>query len=70
LLTVGASIRRLRCTGGVPSGTVLWSALLPTSRETVVTHTGLSRGFGQGGGVRHVLPYRHADGGVVVGVRW
>ena len=55
MLTVMGSIRRMRCQLRGASGTVLWSALLPTSRETVVTHTGL----GQGGGVRQGLPYRH-----------
>ena len=49
------SIRRMRCNLRAASGTVLWSVLLPTSRETVVTDTGSV----QGGGVRQGLPYRH-----------
>jgi hypothetical protein len=54
LLTVGSSILRMQCRGPMGSGTVLWSALLPTSRETGITHTEQ----GQGGGVRQVLPLR------------
>ena len=61
LPTVGLSILRMRCPGSIASGTLLWSVLLPTSRETVVTHTEL----GQGGGVRQALPLRRRDGGRV-----
>lgn len=64
MLTVTGTILRMRCIGGYQSGTVLWSVLLPASRETVVTHTGL----GQGGCVRHALPLRHDGRNVVVGV--
>jgi hypothetical protein len=64
LLTVTGSILQMRCTAGTASGTVLWSVLLPASREMVVTHTGL----GQGGGVRQVLPLRHDSRGFVMGV--
>jgi hypothetical protein len=64
LLTVTCSILPMRCTAGISSGTVLWSVLLPASRQAVVTHTGL----GQGGGVRRVLPLRHDRRGFVVGV--
>jgi hypothetical protein len=42
LLTVMVSIRRMRCNRGQPSGTVLWSVLLPLGRETAVTNTGLA----------------------------
>ena len=64
MLTVTDSILPMRCTAGTASGTVLWSGLLPASRETAVTHTGL----GQGGGVRHGLPLRRDTCGCVVGV--
>jgi hypothetical protein len=64
LLTVTDSILQMRCTAGTASGTVLWSGLLPASRETAVTHTGL----GQGGGVRHGLPLRRDTRRCVVGV--
>jgi hypothetical protein len=64
LLTVTGSILPMRCTAGTASGTVLWSVLLPTSRETAVTLTGL----GQGGCVRHGLPLRRDTRGCVVGV--
>lgn len=64
MLTVTESILPMRCTAGISSGTVLWAVLLPASRETVVTHTGL----GQGGGVRHGLPLRHDSRSFVVGV--
>jgi hypothetical protein len=62
LLTVTGTILPMRCNAAWASGTVLWSVLLPASRETVVTHTGL----GQGGCVRQGLPLRH-DSNVVVG---
>jgi hypothetical protein len=58
LLTVGSSILQMQCRGPMGSGTVLWSALLPTSRETGITHTEQ----GQGGGVRQVLPLRRRPG--------
>jgi hypothetical protein len=64
LLTVTGTILPMRYTAGTASGTVLWSVLLPASRETAVTHTGL----GQGGGVRQGLPLRHDARGFVVGV--
>ena len=57
LLTVASSILPMRCPAPIGSGTVLWSALLPTSRETGITHTGQE----QGGGVRQVLPVRRSD---------
>jgi hypothetical protein len=63
LLTVTGTILPMRYTAGTASGTVLWSVLLPASRETVATDTGL----GQGGGVRQVLPLRHASRGFAVG---
>lgn len=65
MLTVTVSIRQMRCTAGTASGTVLWSVLLPASRETLVTDTGL----GRGGRVRQGLPLRHASGFVVGGHR-
>jgi hypothetical protein len=64
LLTVTDAIRPMRCTAAIASGIVLWSVLLPASRETRVTHTGL----GQGGGVRQGLPRRHDIRGLVVGM--
>ena len=64
MLTVTYSILPMRCTAGTASGTVLWSVLLPTSREAALTLTGL----GQGGGVRQGLPLRRDTRGVVVGV--
>jgi len=63
LLTVTCSILPMRCTAAIASGTVLWSVLLPASRETLVTDTGL----GQGGRVRQGLPLRHDRLGFVVG---
>jgi len=57
LPTAASSILSMRCPAPIGSGTVLWSALLPTSRETGITHTGQE----QGGGVRQVLPVRHSD---------
>ena len=62
LLTVAVTILPMRCPAPIGSGTVLWSALLPTSRETAITHTGQQRG----GGVRQVLPVRLGDRGGVV----
>jgi hypothetical protein len=63
LLTVTGTILPMRCTAGTASGTVLWSVLLPASRETVVTHLGT----GQGGGVRHNQPLRREARGWPVG---
>ena len=63
LLTVAVTILRMRCPAPIRSGTVLWSALLPTSRETAITHTEQ----GQGGGVRQVLPLRRNNRGSVLG---
>jgi hypothetical protein len=62
LLTVTGSILPMRCNAAIASGTVLWSVLLPASRETLVTDTGL----GRGGRVRQGLPLRH-DTRFVVG---
>lgn len=50
MLTVHGIIQPMQCTATFVSGTVLWSHLLPTSREMQITYTGLRRG----GGVRHV----------------
>ena len=66
LPTAGGSFRWMRCTAGSASGTVLWSALLLASKESVVTHTG----SGLGGGVRDGLPLSHDHRGLVVGVVW
>ena len=63
MLTVTGSILPMRCTAAMSSGTVLWSVSLLTSRETLVTDTGL----GQGGRVRQGLPLRHDRFGFVVG---
>ena len=65
MLTVTGTILPMRSTRAYQSGTVLWSVLLPASRETVVTHTGL----GQGGGVRQGLPLRRGRCDFVVGER-
>ena len=62
MLTVRESILRMRYAAGIPSGTVLWSHLLPVSKETCVTHRG------QGGGVRKELPF-DCDASVKVGLR-
>ncbi len=61
MLTVTGSILPMRCNAAIASGTVLWSVLLPASRETLVTH-----GLGRGGRVRQGLPLRH-DTRFVVG---
>jgi len=66
LLTVIGTIRRMRYNRRAASGIVLWSALLPTSRERAVTHLGSV----QGGGVRQGLPYRQVGRGVGVGASW
>lgn len=63
MLTVTGSIPRMRYAVGIPSGTVLWSVLLPTGRETVLTGTG-SR---LEGSVRQVLPVRYSSFGFVAG---
>ena len=55
----GRPTGRMRCTAGYSSGTVLWSVLLPTGRETEVTWSVL----GQGGGVRDDLPLRRVERG-------
>ena len=62
MLTVTCSILPMRSTATIASGTVRWSVLLPTSRETLVTDTGL----GRGGRVRQGLPLRH-ESQIVVG---
>ena len=59
MLTDGNPIVPMRCTGECSSGMVLWSGLLPTGRETVVTWWVL----GQGGGVRDDLPLRRVERG-------
>ena len=59
MLTVRESIVRMLCTAGFPSGTVLWSVLLPTGREMDVTWSGP----GLGGGVRDDLPLRRGERG-------
>lgn len=63
MLTVTGTILPMQCTAGTASGTVLWSVLLPASRETVVTHAGL----GQGGCVRQGLPLPDDSRGFDVG---
>ena len=52
------SIVQMRCTEAIPSGTVLWSVLLPTGREMEVTSV-----LGQEGGVRVDLPLRRGERG-------
>ena len=66
MLTVMVSIRRMQCRPTAASCTFLWSALLPVSREMVVT----DRGSVQGGGVRQLLPYRQDGRDACVGARW
>lgn len=67
MLTVPCSIPQMPYALATPSGTVLWSVLLPAGRETVLTGTG-SR---LEGGVRQVLPVRYRGLGSVAGVlRW
>lgn len=63
MLTVRGLISQMRSIAGMASGTVLWSVLLPTSRETLVTHSGL----GQGGRVRQGLPLCDNGRGFVMG---
>jgi hypothetical protein len=53
------------CTEAIPSGTVLWSVLLPRVRETGVTWSVL----GKEGAVRHELPLRRVERGYDVRVR-
>jgi hypothetical protein len=67
LLTGQSSIRPMRCTGLLASGTVLWSALLPTSRETAITRTEQGLKQGRGGGVRPSLPLRRSHRGLTAG---
>ena len=66
LLTVGSSILRMPCTATTASGTVLWSGLLPTSRETEITQTEQ----GRGGGVRHGQPLRRSHRGFLMEQLW
>jgi hypothetical protein len=66
LLTVKGQSSQMRCTAGMASGTVLWSVLLLTSRETLVTVSG----SGRGGRVRQDLPLCHDGRGLAVGVGW
>ena len=63
LLTVECSIPRMRSAGATASGTVRWSVLLLTGRETVLTRLG----FGLEGSVRQMLPVRYASPGLVAG---
>jgi len=53
----------MRYIAPTPSGTVLWSVLLLTGRETVLTRLG----FGLEGSVRQMLPVRYASPGLVAG---
>ena len=48
---------QMRCTARTPSGTFLWSALLPNGKETPVTECG----SGRGGYVPHGLPMGRDD---------
>jgi len=57
------SIPSMQYAGAIPSGTVLWSVLLPTGRETMLTGMG-SR---LEGSVRQVLPVRYSSRGFVAG---
>ena len=63
MLTVERPIPPMRYMAPTPSGTVLWSVLLLTGRETVLTRSG----FGLEGSVRQMLPVRYASPGVVAG---
>ena len=63
MLTVADSIPQMRYAVATPSGTVLWSVLLPTGRETVLTVTRPRLE----GGVRQVLPVRYDSRGDVAG---
>ncbi|BBX67285.1 hypothetical protein MPSYJ_07460 [Mycolicibacterium psychrotolerans] len=66
MLTVEGLIQRMRYRRSEASGTVLWSALLPTGREARLTRSGL----GLERGVRQVLPVRYtSDGFVARGLR-
>ena len=53
------SIHAMPCNGRRGSGTVLWSGLLPASRESDITELGQTLG----GQVRRVIPIRRSDGG-------
>lgn len=64
MLTVTYSIPPMRYMALTASGTVRWSVLLPTGRETVLTRSG----FGLEGSVRQMLPMRYAGAGLVAGV--
>jgi len=57
------SIPPMRYAVAIASGTVLWSVLLPTGRETVLT----AKGSRLEGSVRQVLPVRYSSRGVVAG---
>ena len=63
MLTVRVTIQRMRCKAQLASGTVLWSVLLPMSRETATTRTG----SGLEGSVRQVLPVRYDSVNPVAG---
>ncbi|GAS99766.1 uncharacterized protein RMCC_6731 [Mycolicibacterium canariasense] len=49
LLTVAMLIKQLPNTAGTGSGTVLWSVLLPVSREMEITAMGLGPEMGREG---------------------
>lgn len=53
----GGLIVRMRYTARMPSGTFLWSALLPNGKETPV----IKCGSGRGGYVSHGLPMGRDD---------
>lgn len=61
MLTVECAIAPMRYEASPPSGTVRWSVLLPTGRETDLT----SLGSGREGSVRQVLPVRYMSDGLV-----
>lgn len=66
LAMVATRILPMRYTAVMRSGTVRWSALLLTSRETLVTDTRI----GQGGRVRQAQLLRHDSRDFVVGAHW
>ncbi len=66
LTTVATRILQMRYASTIRSGTVRWSALLLTSKETLVTDARLE----QGGRVRQAQVLRHDTRDFVVGVHW
>ena len=64
MLTVRWSIAPMQYVGLYPSGTVRWSALLPTGNRAAITLTGTRLE----GSVRQVLPLRYASPALVAGV--